>query len=122
MHTAAVDTHHRLGQEAGGHAVQGGHLPADQIVELNRICSSQYLGVAIVDFELRRRNLRVILLVLEAHRALHLGHGVNELAQRVAGERVVVAVGVDELELAGLVILALGVNKKPSISLEGFRV
>jgi len=64
----------------------------------------------------------VILLVLEAHRALHLGHGVNELAQRVAGERVVVAVGVDELELAGLVILALGVNKKPSISLEGFRV
>jgi hypothetical protein len=35
---------------------------------------------------------------------------------------VVVAVGVDELELAGLVILALGVNKKPSISLEGFRM
>jgi hypothetical protein len=51
----------------------------------------------------------VVLLVLEAHRALHLGRGVDEEAQRVARQRVVVAAGRDELELAGLVVAALGV-------------
>jgi hypothetical protein len=34
---------------------------------------------------------------------------VDELAQLVAGQRVVVAAGRDELELAGLVVAALGV-------------
>ena len=51
----------------------------------------------------------MVLLVREAHRALHLGGGVDELAQRVAGQRVVVAAGRDELEVPGLVVAALGV-------------
>jgi hypothetical protein len=51
----------------------------------------------------------VVLLVLEAHGALHFGRGVDELAQRIERERVVVAAGVDELELAGLVVALLGV-------------
>ena len=45
----------------------------------------------------------------EAHRALRLGRGVDEAAQRVARQRVVVAAGRDELELARLVVVALGV-------------
>ena len=52
----------------------------------------------------------MVLLVLEAHRALHFGDGVDELAQRVAGQRVVVAAGVDVLEVAGFVVAALGVE------------
>ena len=52
----------------------------------------------------------MVLLVLEAHRALHFGGGVDERAQRIAGQRVVVAAGVDVFELAGLVVAPLGVR------------
>ena len=52
----------------------------------------------------------MVLLVLEAHGALHFGAAVDEQAQRIAGQRVVVAAGVDVLELAGLVIVPLGVR------------
>jgi hypothetical protein len=51
----------------------------------------------------------VVLLVLEAHGALHFGRGVDELAQGIERQDVVVAAGVDELELAGLVVALLGV-------------
>ena len=53
----------------------------------------------------------MVLLVLEAHGALHFGGGVDERAQRVAGQRVIVAAGVDVLELAvGFVIVPLRVG------------
>ncbi|HNH25126.1 MAG TPA: hypothetical protein PK261_09060, partial [Accumulibacter sp.] len=44
------------------------------------------LGVTVVDFELRGRHLRVVLLVLEAHGALNFGGLVDELAQLYRGE------------------------------------
>ena len=111
VHAAAVDAHHRLGQEAGGHAHLGGDLAADQLVELDLVGRGDHLGVAVVDFKLRRRDLGVILLVLEAHGALHFGGGVDERAQRVAGQRVIVAAGVHVLELAGFVVAPLGVGR-----------
>ena len=37
VHAASVDADDRLGQEAGGHAQAGGHLAADQFVELNLV-------------------------------------------------------------------------------------
>ena len=40
----------------------------------------------------------MVLLVLEAQRALHLGRRVDERAQRVAGQRVIVAAGVHVVE------------------------
>ncbi len=52
----------------------------------------------------------MILLVLEAHRALHFGSHVDEHAQRIAGERMIVAAGVDVIELAGLVEVTLGIE------------
>ena len=110
MHAGAVDADDRLGQEAGGHAHLRGDLAADELVELDLVGRSDRVAVAVVDLELRGRNLGVVLLVLEAHRALHLGGDVDELAQRIAGQRVVVAALVDVLELAGLVVLALGVD------------
>ena len=42
----------------------------------------------------------MVLLVLEAHGALHFGGGVDEGAQRIAGQRVMIA-GIDVFELAG---------------------
>ena len=61
-----------------------GDLAAEQLVELDLVGGDQRLGVAVVHLELRGRHLGVVLLVLEAHRALHLGRGVDELAQRIA--------------------------------------
>ena len=52
----------------------------------------------------------MILLVLEAHRTLHLGDRIDERAQRVTGQRVIVAAGVDVFELAGLVEMTLGIE------------
>ena len=91
MHAAAVDADDRLGQEARGHAHLRRHLAADQLVELDLVGGGNHFAVAVVDLELRGRDFGVVLLVLEAHRALHFGGGVDELAQRVAGQRVVVA-------------------------------
>ena len=86
------------------------HLAADQFVKLDLVGGGHHFGVAVVDFELRGRDLGVVLFVLEAHGALHFGGGVDESAQRIAGQRVVVAAGVDVLELAGLVVVSLGVG------------
>ncbi len=109
VHAAAVDADHGLGQEAGGVAHVGGDLAAEELVELNLVGRGHNFGVAEVDFELAGRDLGVVLLVLEAHGALHFGRGVDELAQRVERQHMVVATGVDELELAGLVVVLLGV-------------
>ena len=52
----------------------------------------------------------MILLVLETHGALHFRRGVDKSAQYVAGQRMIVAAGVDVIELAGLVIAALRIR------------
>src|SRR5215813_9591404 len=52
----------------------------------------------------------MVFLILEAHGALHFGGGVNKRAQRVAGQRVIVAAGIHVLKLAGLMITALGIR------------
>src|SRR6476659_5151258 len=52
----------------------------------------------------------MVLLVLKSHGALHFGGCVDERAQKIAGQRMVVAAGVDVLELAGLVVMALSVG------------
>ncbi len=104
VHAAAVDADDRLGQEAGGHAHVAGHLAADQLVELDLVGGGHHFAVSVVDLELRGRDLGVVLLVLEAHGALHFGGGVDKVAQRIARQGVVVAARVHVLELAGLVI------------------
>ena len=81
-----------------------GDLAAEQLVQLNLVGSSNHLAVAEVDFELRGRDFGVVLLVLEAHGALHFGRGVDELAQRIERQRVIVAASGDEIEFTGFVI------------------
>ena len=49
----------------------------------------------------------MVLLVLEAHGALHFSRGVDELAQRIERQRMIVAAGGDEIEFAGLVVRLL---------------
>ena len=110
MHPGAVHAGHRLGQEARGHAQVVRHLPAEQLVELDLVGGHGRLGEAVVHLELAGRHLGMVLLVGEAHRALRLGRAIDELAQRVGGQGVVVAAGGDELELAGLVVAALGID------------
>ena len=110
MHAAAVHADDRLRQEAGGQAHLGRDLAADQLVELDLVGGRHNIGVAVVDLELRGRNLRVVLLVLEAHGALHFRGCVDELAKRIAGQRVIVAAGVHVFELAGVVIAPLRVR------------
>ena len=125
VHAAAVDADHRLGQERCRQPHVGRHLAADQLVELNLIGRGDDFAVAVVDFELRRRDFRVVLLVLEAHGALHFGGGVDERAQRIAGQGVIIAAGIHVFELAGFVIArsASGpLKRKPSISLAAFSV
>ena len=87
-----------------------GDLAADQLVELDLIGGGDHFAVAVVDFELRRRDFGVILFVLETHGALHFGRRVDERAQRIAGQRVIVAAGIDVFELVRFVITALGVG------------
>jgi hypothetical protein len=55
-----------------------GDLTAEQLVELDLVGGDQRLGVRVVHLELRRRDLGVVLLVREAHRALRFGRGVDE--------------------------------------------
>ena len=109
MHAAAVDADHRLGQEARRVAHVVGDLAAEQLVELDLVGRRDHFAVAVVDFELAGRDFGVVLLVLEAHGALHFGGCVDELAQRIERQRVIVAAGVDELEFARLVVMLLGV-------------
>ena len=118
VHPAAVHAHHRLGQEAGREAHVVGHLAGQQLVELDLVGRGHHLGVAVVDLELAGRNLGVVLFILEAHGPLHLGRGVDKLAQGVQRQHVVVAARVDELELAGFVVGALGVLAREQEALD----
>src|SRR5579872_1603810 len=52
----------------------------------------------------------MIFFVLEAHGALHFSGGVDERAKRISRQRMVVAAGVDVLELSRLVKTPLGVQ------------
>ncbi len=52
----------------------------------------------------------MVLLVLETHRALHFSDRVDERPQRIARKRMVVAAGVDVLELPGLVVRLLRID------------
>src|SRR6185312_10671037 len=52
----------------------------------------------------------MILLILESHRALHFRGCIDESAQRIAGQRVIVAAGVYVIEFGGLVITTLRVR------------
>ena len=88
----------------------GRDLAADQLVELDLVGGGDDLAVVVVDLELRRRDFGMVLLVLEAHRALNFGDRIDEVAQRIARQRVVVAAGVDVFELARLVIAPFGVE------------
>src|SRR5215469_584191 len=52
----------------------------------------------------------MILLILESHGALHLGRGVNEFTEWVQWQRMIVAAGIDKLELASFVKAPFGVS------------
>ena len=118
VHAAAVHAHHRLRQETGGQSHVGRDLAANQLVELDLIGCRHHFAVPVVDFKLRRRHFRMVLLILEAHGALHFGRGVDEGAQRVAGQRVIVSAGVDVFELAGFVVAPLRVRSRETGSLQ----
>ena len=98
VHAAAVYADDRLRQERRRHAQAGRDLAAEQLVELDLVGGGDDFAVAVVDLKLRGRDLGVVLLVFEAKRALHFGGGVDEGAQRVAGQRVVIAAGVHIIE------------------------
>src|SRR5262249_58358312 len=107
--------------EGIGDSLLGGNLDTDHFVELNLVGCGNRSAIAVVDFKLGRRTLRVVLLILESHRALHLGGGIDEGAQRIAGQRVIVAAGIYILELAGFVVAALGIRslKEEALNLVG---
>src|SRR6185437_173950 len=52
VHSVSIDSHHRLGQEAGGQAHLGCHLAANQFVELNLVGSGHHFAVTVVDLKL----------------------------------------------------------------------
>src|SRR5438128_6803679 len=110
VHAAAVDADNGLRQEASGETHVRGDLATDQLIQLNLVRGSDDFAVAIVNFELRGSDLRVVLFVLEAHGALHFRGRINESAQWIAGKRMIVAAGVDVLEFAGFVVAALRVR------------
>ena len=110
MHAAAIHADDRLGQEGRGQSHVGGDLAADQFVELNLVGGGDDFAVTVVDFKLRGSDFGVVFFVLESHGALHFGSGVDKSAQGIAGQRVIVAAGVDVFEFAGFVIMALGVG------------
>src|SRR5689334_10291556 len=84
VHAAAIYSHDGLREKTRGEPHIRGHLATDQLVELNLIRSSHHLSIAIVDLELRWRDLWMILLVLEAHRTLYFRGRIDEGAQRIA--------------------------------------
>ena len=52
----------------------------------------------------------MILLILETHGALYFRSGVDEAAQRIARQRVVIATGIHVLEGSSLMVAALGIR------------
>src|SRR5277367_6098941 len=67
-------------------------------------------AVAVIDFKLRGRDFRVVFFILEAHGALHLGRGVDKRAQRIAGQRMVVAAGIHVFKFSGFVVAGFGIG------------
>src|SRR5438128_1128517 len=63
----------------------------------------------------------MVLLVLEAHGALHFRRSVNELAQRIERQHMIVAAGIDELKLARLVEapLRIAAREQEALNLVG---
>ena len=118
VHTAAVHAHDRLGQEASRESHVVGDLPAEQLIKLDLISGSNHFGIAEVDLELAGRDFRVVLLVLEAHGALHFSRSINELAQGIERHHMVVAAGVDELEFAGLDVFLLRILTREQKALD----
>ena len=110
MHSAAVDTDDWLRQKRSGQSHIARDLPADQLVELNVVGRGHHFRVVVVDFELRRRNFGVVLLVLEPHRPLHFRSRVDEAAQRIARQRMIISARVHVFEFARLMICALGIR------------
>src|SRR5689334_5301844 len=110
VHAVAIYTHYRLGQERRGQAHSGGHLAADQFVDLDLVGGGNNLTIAVIDFKLRWRNLRVVFFILETHGALDFRRGVNKCAQQIARKRMVVAAGVHIFELAGFVVATFSVS------------
>jgi hypothetical protein len=110
VHAVAVHADNGLRQKARSQPHLGGHLAADQFVELNLVRRGHHFSVAVIDLELRGRNFRVILLVLKTHRALHFRGGVDKRAQRIARKRVIISAGIDIFKLAGFVVAGLRVH------------
>src|ERR1700735_3109920 len=110
VHTRTVNARDRLWKEAGRHAHLRGHLATNQLVQLNLIGGRNDIAIRVVDLELRRSDFRMVFLVLETHGTLHFGSGVDELTERVTRERMIVSALVDVLELASLMVGALGVD------------
>src|SRR5450631_4364994 len=54
----------------------------------------------------------MVLLILESHGPLHFGACVNKTAQRITGERMIVAARVHVLELPGFGVMLLGVHSR----------
>src|SRR5579871_2064630 len=121
VHAATIDADNRLRQEARRHTHLRSNLTADQLVQLNLIGSSNHFTIAVVDLELRRRNLRMVLLVFEAHRPLNLSRRIDELTQRIARQRVIVPALVDILERTRLMVATLSIDtlKQKSFNLVG---
>src|SRR2546423_15673157 len=109
MHSIAVHAHHWLGQETGREAHFGCYLAADQLIKLNLVGGRHYFAIAVIDLELRGRNFRMIFLILKTHGALHFRSGVNEGAEGISRQRMIVAASIYVLEFAGFVVTALGV-------------
>ena len=103
VHPAPVHPHHRLRQVARRAAHAGRNLPRQQLVELNLIRRSHHLPIAVIDLKLARRNLRMVLLVLETHRPLHLRRSVDKPPQWVQRQGMVVPARRDKLKLPRLV-------------------
>ena len=126
VHAAAVYARHRLGQEAGRVAVVIRNLAAEQLVELNLVGGGHHFAVSKVDLELAGRHFGMVLFVLEAHGALHFSRRIDELAQRIERQRMIVAAGIDETRTCR----SRGKssprpcrqNRKPSISVAAFSV
>src|SRR5260370_41773309 len=109
VHAAAIHADYRLRQEASSEPHVGGDLAANQFVKLNLVGGGDHFTIAVVDLELRRRDFRVVFLVLETHGSLHFGGSINKRAQRIAGECMVVTAGIDVFEFAGFVVTPLRV-------------
>src|SRR2546421_12646845 len=121
MHATAVDADDRLGQKRSGESHFGRDLATDQFIELNLIGCGDRLAIAVINFKLGRGNFRMVFFILETHRALYFRSGVDKRAQRIAGQRMIIATGIYVLKLAGLVVAALSVRslEKETFNLVG---